>query len=70
MILRPSSTLFPGQRIDCMATLHKASIAKGDYRLWVLAYDDVGNESDWSEPLPIFYDPVKPGKPVNQMIRR
>jgi hypothetical protein len=45
-------------------------LAKGNYRLWVLAYDDVGNESEWSEPLPIFYDPVKPGRPVSQAIRK
>jgi hypothetical protein len=41
----------------------------GPYRLWALAFDLAGNESVWSDPLEVTYDPTKPNKPIKLRIK-
>lgn len=64
------ATIPDGATTEMQLTSFLAGRPAGDYRLWVLAYDDAGNESQWSDPLLITYDPTKPGKPVKVTVRK
>lgn len=39
------------------------------YQLWVLAYDESGNKSEWSQPLLLYLDRNVPGAPGGLRIK-